>query len=80
MLAKNLQQLILFALIITVTSANVPTVVPVVVGIPPVHSIPITCLVWNVLLHESETWTTRKQDRDRVKVIEMWIWIRWVDM
>ena len=30
-------------------------------------------IVSNVALHESETWTLRKYERDRLEAFEMWI-------
>jgi len=30
--------------------------------------------VWSVLLYGCETWTIRKNEKDRLEAMEMWIW------
>src|SRR6218665_2445971 len=45
----------------------------------------IKAIIWSVALYAAETWTYKKQDTQRLKVFEMWVWrkmetISWRDM
>ena len=36
----------------------------------------IKSVVWSVALYGSETWTLRKEEKERIEAFEMWIWRR----
>ena len=35
---------------------------------------PVNCYMWSTLLYGAETWTISKNNMDRIRAFEVWVW------